>query len=154
MRDDVELLQKLVPLVGDVTQPGREEDRVAVEVSISQIRNVMHLGSPTGSDLERGMRENCPGMPRAAGFAQPRRRCSVFPMSVMRRSFKGSCFSCNGPLLLAFMAITTNTVRYGMNFATRCRMDPMNGLTARGKQRSIRSSKLSSMPSPATRQCC
>src|SRR5215469_17698558 len=62
MRDDAEILRRMIPLTGDLTKPGREADRVAVETANSRITNVMHLGSATGSEFEHGVREKYPNM--------------------------------------------------------------------------------------------
>jgi hypothetical protein len=58
MRDD--LLERMTAWVGDVTQPGREVDRAAVEVAASRITNVLHDGPATGSEGERGRPELYP----------------------------------------------------------------------------------------------
>jgi hypothetical protein len=55
VRDD--LLQRMAAWVGDLTQPGREVDRVAVEVAASRTTNVLHDGPATGSDGEHGKAE-------------------------------------------------------------------------------------------------
>jgi hypothetical protein len=49
------------PWVGDVTQPGREVDRAAVEIANSRITNVLHDGPATGSKREHGQPESFPG---------------------------------------------------------------------------------------------
>jgi len=59
MRDDI--LERMSPWVGDVTKPGREVDRAAIEVANSRITNVLHDGPPTGSDRRHGERESFPG---------------------------------------------------------------------------------------------
>jgi hypothetical protein len=50
MRDDV--LRRMFAVYGDLTQPGREIDRVCVELADSRTTNVLHDGPATGSEGE------------------------------------------------------------------------------------------------------
>jgi len=60
MRDDI--LERMTAWVGDVTKPGREIDRAAIEIANSRIKNVLYDGPPTGR--RHGQAQSYPGMVR------------------------------------------------------------------------------------------